>query len=142
MTATRVRQVPVDAAQDEGSPDEWDAVPDAPDASDGGCPPVAHSGSLATSFQINPSHNGVQPLDRLTLPLCKRWIVPLEGPGITVAANGRVFVATTNTVGANANALYALDALTGAKLWGPIPLGGFPLGADAGEKPSWSALAS
>jgi hypothetical protein len=47
--------VPVDAAQDEGSPDEWDAVPDAPDASDGGCPPVAHSGSIATSFQINPS---------------------------------------------------------------------------------------
>jgi outer membrane protein assembly factor BamB len=69
-----------------------------------------------------------------------RWVVPLPGPSFPVVANGRVFVTAMDSDGSIKNALYALDELTGSILWGPVPLGGIPIG-DAGQKESWSAPA-
>ncbi|MGZ3437917.1 MAG: outer membrane protein assembly factor BamB family protein [Polyangia bacterium] len=91
---------------------------------DGGCGIVVPTGSTATSYQIDPAHDGVQPRDRIALPLCKRWLAPISGSlSYPVVANGRVFVTASDTPSYGTR-LYALDERTGAALWGPVELGG------------------
>ncbi len=89
---------------------------------DSGCPPTWETGTEATAYQIDPSHSGAQPDDRLTLPLCERWRRDLGGaPGYPLVSGGLVYVATSGSVGKQ---LWALDQYTGATRWGPMSLTG------------------
>ena len=85
-----------------------------------GCPPVVHTGSVATTFQIDALHSGSQLGDALTLPLCMRWKRSFIGSvSYPVVGSGNVFV----TIADQANSdLYALDESTGADAWGPIQI--------------------
>jgi outer membrane protein assembly factor BamB len=71
----------------------------------------------AVAYQINPAHTGSQ-FDNVSPPLGKRWTRDLGGlVSYPLIAGGKVYV--TNFLG-----LHALDATTGATVWGPIALGG------------------
>jgi hypothetical protein len=104
---------------------------------DGGCGIILATGSSATAYQINPAHDGVQPGDRIAVPLCKRWTAALSGAlSYPVVAGGRVFITAAETTGYGTG-LYALDEQTGKVLWGPVALGGTyfwsGIGWDAGR---------
>jgi outer membrane protein assembly factor BamB len=85
----------------------------------------------ATTYQVNAAHDG-HAAGTLTLnqPAAAKWSRDFDRPsgfppaiGYPVKVGGRVFVTVDHGVGGGAD-LYALDAATGATLWGPILLGG------------------
>lgn len=83
---------------------------------------VATFGSQAVAYQIDPAHTGSQP-DGPTPPLKQRWSRDLGNSLSTISypliAEGKVFVLVDNGEDFGTN-LYALDAATGATVWGPI----------------------
>ena len=96
------------------------------------CGTIVPTGSVATNFQINARHDGVQPSDHLALPLCKRWSVPFGGSiSFPIVAGGRVFVTVADLDSGTGTDVYALDEKSGTLLWGPVALTSFQ---------SWSAL--
>jgi len=76
----------------------------------------------AVSYQMNPAHTGAVSFSSVSFPASSSWSVNVGGPAsYAIIAGGRVFV----TVSVNSNAqLLALNASTGATLWGPIALSG------------------
>ena len=82
-------------------------------------PPEAPAGSVTTNKK-NPLHDGSS-ADQLTAPLAPLWTRDLGGTvSYPLMVNGRVFVATTSAPGGSyGSELWALDAVTGATLWGP-----------------------
>ncbi len=76
----------------------------------------------AVSFQITTTHAGAISFDSVSLPVTSAWTVNLGGqPSYAVISGGKVFF----TVGVGSNCqLVALDAATGATLWGPIAIAG------------------
>ncbi|HEY1954397.1 MAG TPA: PQQ-binding-like beta-propeller repeat protein [Polyangiaceae bacterium] len=111
-----------DVAPTDGAPS--DASLDVPDldvveAGDAmACPPRKASGTTSKGFQMDVGHTGGQPTDEITLPLCRRWSVPLKNAYASAAAveDGRVFVVTG--IGADLGNVYAFSEQTGAMLWG------------------------
>ncbi len=88
------------------------------------CSNPVSSGSSAVAYQVDPQHTGAQPADVLALPLCLRWQTTFPGAvSYPLLADGRVFV-TVATPAQGGPSLYAVDAHTGATLWGPMALGG------------------
>jgi outer membrane protein assembly factor BamB len=79
----------------------------------------AHDGVLVTS-------NGVQFPPQSAPTWTKDLGAPVSYPLI---ANGMVFVATANPDGSYGNQLYALNAQTGATVWGPIAISGTYFGS-------------
>ena len=92
-----------------------------------GTPPLratAAASDDATSYRIDAAHSGAQPGDTLATPLAQRWSVNLGGSvSYPLIAGGRVFVSVADSPNYGSR-LYALDATTGATLWGPVELGG------------------
>jgi outer membrane protein assembly factor BamB len=92
-----------------------------------GTPPLratAAGSDEATSYRIDAVHSGAQPGDTLATPLTQRWSVNLGGSvSYPLIAGGRVFVSVADSPNYGSR-LYALDATTGATLWGPVELGG------------------
>lgn len=85
----------------------------------------------ATALQINPQHTGAIKFASVfaptALPTSPTWTAQLGGQNdYSLIAGGRVF--TTVTV-AGGGQLVALDAATGALVWGPMPLPWFVVGA-------------
>ena len=76
----------------------------------------------AVSYQVNPAHTGAVSFKSVSFPASSSWSANVGGTAsYALIVGGRVFV----TVGVNGNAqLLALDASTGATLWGPIALSG------------------
>jgi outer membrane protein assembly factor BamB len=86
------------------------------------CNPIVHTGSSATTLQIDVAHTGWQPNDVLSLPLCKRWEAGLGADvSYAVVGDGHVFVEVGN-YGQN-QSIYALNEQTGAVIWGPVSIG-------------------
>jgi outer membrane protein assembly factor BamB len=83
---------------------------------------VATFGSQAVAYQIDPAHTGSQS-DGPTPPLLQRWSRELGNSDSTISypliAEGKVFVLVDNGIDWGTN-LYALDAASGATVWGPI----------------------
>ena len=93
--------------------------------------PDAPPGS-ATAYQVNPSHDG-RSSGTLTLPAtaAPKWShdfgTAADAPspiGYPLKVGSRVFATVNPSPTAYGTDLHALDAATGATLWGPIPLGG------------------
>ena len=88
---------------------------------------VATSGSVAadvaTAFQIDSAHSGVQPASPLVPPLKQRWSVDLSSGGLSypLAAGGSIFVIASgcppSSTGCTGPTLWALDAATGLVQW-------------------------
>jgi len=100
-------------------------------APEGGCTLTPETDSLtAVTFQIDSAHSGGQPLSALHAPLKRCWHKTLDTKALSypLIANGRVFVTGTTTSGAR---LYALSAIDGQTLWGPIDLGSNSFGSSA-----------
>jgi outer membrane protein assembly factor BamB len=87
-------------------------------------PPDAPAGS-ATTFQLNPRHDGHSPT-QLKAPLQRAWSHDFGAQvGYPLIVNGRVFVTTSpltddGPIGAS---LWAVDASNGTVDWGPASLG-------------------
>lgn len=76
----------------------------------------------AVAFQMNANHSGVISFNATSLPSTSLWSVDVGGPAsYALIARGRVYV--TVVVGGNSE-LLALDATTGATIWGPIAFAG------------------
>lgn len=84
--------------------------------------PVATFGGQAVAYQIDHAHTGYQP-DGPAPPLVQRWSRTLgiseSSISYPLIAEGKVFVLVDNGIDYGTN-LYALDASTGATVWGPI----------------------
>jgi len=85
------------------------------------------------NYQAGPAHTGFISSPAVAPPFRKKWTVNFgQNISYPVVADGRVFVTVRNpSSGPYGTKLYALDAATGATLWGPI--------ANAGTY-YWSAL--
>ena len=85
--------------------------------------------SQAVAYQIDYAHSGFGTFGTpITFPAAPTWSVALAGEiSYPLIAGGKVFV-TTTTPGTTASPygtyLYALDKVTGAIVWGPVPLSG------------------
>lgn len=83
---------------------------------------VAALGSQAVAYQIDPAHTGSQS-DGLAPPLVQRWSRTFGNSFTTISypliVEGKVFVLVDNGNDYGTN-LYALDAATGATVWGPF----------------------
>lgn len=80
---------------------------------------IASTGESVT-YQINPTHTGAIQIKGLLPPLSLKWSVDLGAPvSYPLIAAGRVFVLAGPDHLSNVN-LYALDAATGAIVWGPV----------------------
>ncbi len=104
------------------------ATPAGATAVQAGCPAVAH--------HVVASHAGAS-CTTLSPTATQRWSVTLNGQAsYPIIAAGKVFVTTPNS-SSYGGWLYAFDASTGAKAWGPVPLAGtyfyFPLAFDGGR---------
>jgi outer membrane protein assembly factor BamB len=76
----------------------------------------------ATSYQINPAHTGSVSFQNLALPAGSTWSVDVGGsPSYALIVGGSVYV--TASVNGSSQ-LFALNAASGATLWGPIALTG------------------
>ena len=86
----------------------------------------------SVAYQMNPAHTGAITFQSVTLPTSSVWSVSVGGAAsYALIVGGRIFV----TISVNSNSeLLALDAATGATLWGPIPFAGTANAAyDAGS---------
>lgn len=76
----------------------------------------------AVAFQIDPAHTGAITFSSVNLPAGNAWRATLDGPpSYALIAQGKVFVTVQIAGGSE---LVALDQATGAKVWGPIMIGG------------------
>ena len=81
---------------------------------------TAPAGTTASAYQINGAHSGTT-ADGFWNGAVKRWSVGFGGAvSYPLIAGNAVFV----TIGDAARSLYALNAATGATIWGPVALGG------------------
>src|SRR5205085_7989769 len=79
---------------------------------------------VSVGYQVNALHDGNLDSGAEIPPLTKAWTRDLGGSvSYPVIADGRVFV-TAPTGGGYGTSLYALDAVTGEDVWGPVDLGG------------------
>jgi outer membrane protein assembly factor BamB len=81
----------------------------------------------ATAFNVNPQHNGAIRFANIVasgaLPTAPTWSVTLDGVGsYPVIAGGKVFL--TEEISYNHSELVALNAASGAVVWGPITIAG------------------
>lgn len=77
----------------------------------------------AVAYQLNPAHTGVTG-DAMAASPTKRWAVNFTGAvSYPLVTPDRVFVTVANP-NSYGTQLYAFNAVTGAKDWGPIPLYG------------------
>ena len=77
----------------------------------------------AVAYQMNPAHTGAVSFNNLSLPSASAWSVGVGGsPSYALIVGGRVFV--TVSVSSGNSQLLALNASTGATLWGPVALSG------------------
>jgi len=78
---------------------------------------------FAVTYQIDPAHSGGQPWSTLRPPLTSRWSVMLGNANLSypLIVEDSVFLIGSS---ANGSKLYALSAMTGQALWGPIDIGG------------------
>ncbi|HEY6924872.1 MAG TPA: PQQ-binding-like beta-propeller repeat protein [Steroidobacteraceae bacterium] len=87
----------------------------------------------ATAYRINETHDGVLITSNgINYPTASAptWTVDLGAPvSYPLIAGGMVFVATANPDGSYGNRLYALNAATGATVWGPIAVAGTYFGS-------------
>ena len=87
----------------------------------------------ATAYRMNESHDGVlvrQNGASRPASSSPTWTVDLGAPvSYPLIADGLVFVTTANPDGSYGNSLYALDASTGAVVWGPIAVPGTYFGS-------------
>jgi outer membrane protein assembly factor BamB len=78
------------------------------------------------AYQLNAAHAGATS-DALGSTPSRKWSVNLgAAPSYPLIVNGRVYVSAGNS-------LYALDASTGATVWGPVPNAGFDIAYDSGQ---------
>ncbi len=79
----------------------------------------------ASNYLQNSQHDGLAKGAPLRSTMKRAWQVRLDDHvSYAVTAGGRVFVATA-TGDAYGGSVYALDARTGRRVWGPVALGGF-----------------
>ncbi len=92
---------------------------------------VAAPSKDAVSYQINNAHTGSIVFNSVSLPSAASWSVNLGGaPSFALIVGQRVFVMAA--VSGNSQ-VSALDAATGASIWGPIAFSGIGgIGYDAG----------
>jgi outer membrane protein assembly factor BamB len=87
----------------------------------------------ATAYRINEAHDGVLITSNgIGYPASSAptWTVDLGEPvSYPLIANGMVFVVTADANEAYGNQLYALNAATGAKVWGPVAISGVYFGS-------------
>ncbi len=87
----------------------------------------------ATAYRISERHDGVLTTSNgISFPAnsAPTWTVDLGAPvSYPLIAGGLVFVAVANTNEAYGNRLYALNATTGAIVWGPIAIAGVYFGS-------------
>ncbi|MFO1466223.1 MAG: PQQ-binding-like beta-propeller repeat protein [Steroidobacteraceae bacterium] len=87
----------------------------------------------ATAYRMTERHDGVLiTTNGIQHPGASspNWTVDLGAPvSYPLIANGTVFVTTANPDGSYGNRLYALDAHSGAKLWGPVSIAGVYFGS-------------
>jgi outer membrane protein assembly factor BamB len=87
----------------------------------------------ATAYRMNEAHDGVLITSNgATHPpqSAPTWTRNLGAPvSYPLIANGMVFVATANADSSYGNQLYALDAQTGAIVWGPVAVSGTYFGS-------------
>ena len=88
-------------------------------------PPPPPSVTPAVAYQLNAAHSGTT-ADTLGSSPQLKWSRSLSGASYPLIFNGRVYVIA-------GGALYALDASTGATVWGPVPNAGFDLAYDSGQ---------
>jgi outer membrane protein assembly factor BamB len=90
----------------------------------------------AVTFQIDPAHSGGQPGSALRPPLKHRWSVTLGSKALSypLIVGDAVFLTGS---GSNGGKLYALSAVDGSTLWGPIDLGSNAFGSAADA--AWDA---
>jgi outer membrane protein assembly factor BamB len=78
----------------------------------------------ATSWQMDAAHSGASTGGQQRPPLAERWARDLGGTvSYPLIAGGRVFALAKTPHGSLGSTLFALDAVTGRDLWGPIDLG-------------------
>jgi len=71
----------------------------------------------SVAYQIDPAHDGQAQVRHLNPPFKQVWSVDLGAPvSYPLIADGRVFVTVANSEGYGTQ-LYALDRVSGAKLW-------------------------
>lgn len=79
----------------------------------------------AVTYQINQAHSGFVRTQGLKLPLKQKWAVTLAGSiSYPLIAEGKVFVTTRTASSKYGTKLYALNATTGQRAWGPIDIPG------------------
>jgi outer membrane protein assembly factor BamB len=87
----------------------------------------------ATAYRITEGHDGVLTTSNgISYPAqsSPRWTVDLGAPvSYPLIAGGMVFIATANPDGTYGNRLYALNAMTGATVWGPVAVAGTYFGS-------------
>jgi hypothetical protein len=77
----------------------------------------------AVAFQINPAHTGSVKFASVSFPTAPSWTVDVGGiPSYALIAQGKIFV--TVSLGSGGSQVLALDRVTGAKVWGPVAIGG------------------
>jgi outer membrane protein assembly factor BamB len=80
------------------------------------------SAAGSVTYQINPAHTGAIQLSGFKPPLAVQWSVNLGAPvSYPLVADGMVFVLTGPNNASQVN-LYALNATTGATVWGPVEI--------------------
>jgi outer membrane protein assembly factor BamB len=87
----------------------------------------------ATAYRMSESHDGVLITSNgITHPATSApaWIRDFGAPvSYPLIAGGKVYLTTANPDGSYGNQLYALDAATGATIWGPIAIPGTYFGS-------------
>ena len=87
----------------------------------------------ATAYRMTEGHDGVLTTSNgISYPAnsTPTWTVDLGAPvSYPLIAGGMVFVATANPDGSYGNRLYALEATTGATVWGPVAVPGTYFGS-------------
>lgn len=77
----------------------------------------------AVAYGLNAAHTGVV-ADAVAAQPARRWTVDLGGKvSYPLIVDGRVYVTVADTASYGSR-LFALDAATGATVWGPVELGG------------------
>ena len=89
---------------------------------------AAPTAAEPAGWQGGPLHDGHAPNETLAPPLTQAWSVELPRVSHAVVADGRAFVISAQSESdagfKYGNELHALDVRTGARLWGPVELGG------------------
>jgi outer membrane protein assembly factor BamB len=88
-------------------------------------PTAAADSPPAADYQLNPAHTGATHFDSLPrFPLARIWSVDLPGTlSFPLIVGDRVYVSCQSLSGGTA--VYALDATSGAVVWGPVSTGGY-----------------